>query len=94
MDLEDLLARVCSADSTGFPGGHVSLLLREDDDLVLRAHHGTLTPVPGRRTSFRDVRPLGPRVLATGGTLIEKICGTIPEYVGFHRKPPPACAFR
>ncbi len=38
MDLEDLLARVCSVIQQAFQVSHVSLLLREESDLVLRAH--------------------------------------------------------
>src|SRR5437588_782238 len=44
LDLEELLARVCGVIQQAFQVPHVSLFLREDNDLVLRAHHGTLTP--------------------------------------------------
>ncbi len=44
LELEDLLARVCELIQSAFRVSHVSLFLREDRDLVLRAHHGTLTP--------------------------------------------------
>ena len=44
LDLEDLLAKVCLFIQQAFQASHVSLLLRDEDDLVLRAHHGTLTP--------------------------------------------------
>ena len=44
LDLEDLLGRVCQLIQDAFRVSHVSLFLREDHDLVLRAHHGTLTP--------------------------------------------------
>jgi len=44
LDLEQLLARVCELIQDAFRVSHVSLFLREDHDLVLRAHHGTLTP--------------------------------------------------
>ncbi len=40
MDLEDLLARVCSVIQHAFQVPHVSFCLREDGDLVLRAHEG------------------------------------------------------
>jgi diguanylate cyclase (GGDEF)-like protein len=53
MDLQELLVRVCSIIQQAFQVHHVSLLLREEGDLVMRAHHGTLTPClpPGRRLS-------------------------------------------
>jgi diguanylate cyclase (GGDEF)-like protein len=44
LDLEHLLDRVCKLIQDAFRVSHVSLFLREDHDLVLRAHHGTLTP--------------------------------------------------
>ncbi|HZW91491.1 MAG TPA: sensor domain-containing diguanylate cyclase [Candidatus Eremiobacteraceae bacterium] len=44
LELEDLLGRVCELIQEAFQVSHVSLFLREDHDLVLRAHHGTLTP--------------------------------------------------
>ncbi len=44
LELEELLRRVCQLIQDAFRVSHVSLLLREDHDLVLRAHHGTLTP--------------------------------------------------
>jgi diguanylate cyclase (GGDEF)-like protein len=44
LDLEELLRRVCELIQDAFRVSHVSLFLREENDLVLRAHHGTLTP--------------------------------------------------
>ena len=44
LDLEELLDRVCELVQESFRVSHVSLFLREDQDLVLRAHHGMLTP--------------------------------------------------
>lgn len=44
LDLEELLARVCKLVQEAFRVSHVSLFLREERDLVLRAHHGSLTP--------------------------------------------------
>ncbi len=78
MDLEDLLARVCSVIQHAFQVTHVSLLLREEGDLVLRAHEGTLTPCmpPGGRLPSEG----GPwsSVLATGGTIIENDLSSAP----------------
>ena len=44
LDLEELLGRVCGLIQDAFQASHVSLFLREEHDLLLRAHHGTLTP--------------------------------------------------
>jgi diguanylate cyclase (GGDEF)-like protein len=72
MDLEDLLTRVCLVIQQAFRVSHVSLFLREEGDLVLRAHEGSLTPCipPGGRLPS-DREPWS-RILATGSTLIEK----------------------
>ncbi len=79
MDLEDLLARVCSVIQQAFHVSHVSLLLREEGELVLRAHEGTLTPCvpPGGR--FPTNQEPWSRVLATSGTVIEKDVRAMPE---------------
>src|SRR6266446_4550704 len=44
LDLEELLSRVCCLIQDAFQVTHVSLFLREETDVVLRAHYGTLTP--------------------------------------------------
>jgi len=71
LDLEDLLARVCGLIQQAFQVEHVSLFLREDHDLVLRAHRGTLTlriPEGGRFPA--STQPWA-RVLATNTTVTE-----------------------
>src|SRR6202041_1034963 len=81
MELEDLLARVCFVIQKAFQVPHVSLCLREDGDLVLRAHEGTLTPClpPGGRLPA-DREPWA-QVLATGGTFVEKDLSSAPDSV-------------
>ena len=81
MELEDLLARVCTVIQKAFQVSHVSLLLREEGDLVMRAHHGTLTPCipPGGR--FPAGQEPWSRVIATTGTVIEKDLRNTPEFV-------------
>ena len=79
MDLEDLLVRVCSIIQLAFQVSHVSLLLREEGDLVLRAHQGTLTlcvPPSGR---FPASQEPWSRVIATSGTVIESDVSNTPE---------------
>lgn len=76
--LEDLLARVCSVIEMAFSVSHVSLLLREEGDLVLRAHSGRLTPcVPAGGRVPVDREPWS-QVLG-GGTVIEKDLSSSPE---------------
>jgi len=79
MELEELLIRVCSIIQQAFQVSHVSLLLREEGDLVMRAHHGTLTPCfePGGR--FSTTQEPWSRVLAPNATVIEKDLGAAPD---------------
>lgn len=71
MELEDLLVRACSVIQQAFQVSHVALLLREEGDLVMRAHQGVLTPcLPGRRISSVD-EPWS-EVIASHGAVVEK----------------------
>jgi diguanylate cyclase (GGDEF)-like protein len=81
LDLEELLSRVCCLIQDAFQVSHVSLFLREEGDMVLRAHHGTLTPriPPGGR--FPANREPWSRILDTDGTLIEKDLLSAPDPV-------------
>ncbi len=79
MDLEELLARVCSVIQKAFQVPHVSLLLREEGDLVLRAHHGSLTPRIASGGRFSAAQEPWSRVIATSGTVIENDLSTTPD---------------
>src|ERR1700730_39412 len=72
LDLEELLSRVCCLIQDAFQVSHVSLFLREEGDMVLRAHHGTLTPRIPQGGRFPANREPWLGILASGGTLIEK----------------------
>ena len=50
--------------------------MREENDLVLRAHHGTLTPCIPPTGRFSAAQEPWSRVLATSGTIIEKDLGS------------------
>jgi diguanylate cyclase (GGDEF)-like protein len=45
MEIPELLAKVCSLTRQAFSIDHVAVMLKEDNDVVLRAHHGDLTLV-------------------------------------------------
>jgi len=45
LEISELLKQVCSLVLESFGGDHASVLLFEDDRLVLRAHQGRLTPL-------------------------------------------------
>ena len=59
LDIKNLLSKACEKIQKAFQVSHVSMLLKDDEDLVLRAHHGDLT--------LRI--PEGGRVPAGGGLL-------------------------
>lgn len=71
LDLEELLGTVCGLIQNAFRVSHVSLFLREDHDLVLRAHHGTLTPRIPQGGRFPASNEPWASILATSRTTTE-----------------------
>jgi diguanylate cyclase (GGDEF)-like protein len=83
LDLEQLLGRVCGLIQDAFRVSHVSLFLREDHDLVLRAHHGTLTPcIPEGGRFPSDTEPWA-KILADSCTATESNLSQEPARVKF-----------
>jgi len=83
LDLKELLSKVCSLIHHAFPVSHVSILLKEEEDMVLRAHHGNLTPriLEGGRVPV--TAGLWGRALEAGRTMIENDVSVASDYVGF-----------
>ena len=79
MELEDLLIRVCSVIQRAFRISHVSLFLREEEDMVMRSHVGSLTPAfpPGARFGLTEAP--WREIAATNATVIEKDLAEKPE---------------
>ncbi len=79
MELEDLLGHACSVIQQAFQVSHVALLLREEGELVMRAHQGDLTPrLPlGQRLSVAD-EPWS-EVIASHNAVVEKDLGGFSE---------------
>jgi len=71
LEVKDLLATVCSLIQDAFRVDHVSILLREEEDLVLRAQHGRLTLRIMEGGHLPAGTEIWGRSLATGLTLIE-----------------------
>jgi len=71
LELKDLLAKFCALIGKSFGLDHVSVLLKEEDDLVLRAHEGKLNP----RLSAGGRLPVGGglwgKALLTGKTIVQ-----------------------
>ena len=83
LDLKELLAKVCSLIQHAFPVSHVSVLLKEEEDLVLRAHHGNLTPRIPEGGRMPANAGLWGSAFTAGKTIIENDVTTAPDYVGF-----------
>jgi diguanylate cyclase (GGDEF)-like protein len=71
LDLEDLLGKVCGLIQEAFRVSHVSLLLREDHDLILRAHYGKLTPQIPEGGRFPAAGEPWSRILSESCTTLE-----------------------
>ena len=84
LDVKDLLSKACEKIQKAFQVSHVSVLLKDDEDLVLRAHHGNLTsriPEGGRLPAGAG---LWGRALRETKTLIENDVKIAPDYVGIY----------
>ena len=84
LDLKELLSKVCSLIQKAFQVSHVSVLLKEEEDLVLRAHHGTLTPSTAEIGRLSAANGLWGRALEGNKTLIENDVRSAADYVGFY----------
>jgi diguanylate cyclase (GGDEF)-like protein len=79
MDLEELLIRVCSVIQRAFQVSEVTLLLRDEGDLVMRAHQGELTPCFPPNGRFPTTIQPWAQVIASSGTVIERDLSNTPD---------------
>src|SRR6267378_4862329 len=86
LDQEELLVKVCALIQQAFQVGHVSVLLRDDEGLVLRASQGRFTACGSAGGRLPATTGLWGRALAEGKTFIENDVRTIHEYVGFYQE--------
>lgn len=86
LDIKDLLDKVCLLVQHAFQVSHVSVLQKEEDELVLRAHHGTLSPrfPEGGRVPAGD--GFWGQALRQGKTLLENDVKKDPKYIGFYQE--------
>jgi diguanylate cyclase (GGDEF)-like protein len=86
LDIKDLLDKVCLLVQHAFQVSHVSVLQKEEDELVLRAHHGTLSPrfPEGGRVPAGD--GFWGQALREGKTLLANDVKKDPKYVGFYQE--------
>jgi diguanylate cyclase (GGDEF)-like protein len=71
LDIKDLLNKVCLLVQHAFQVSHVAVLQKEEDELVLRAHHGTLTPRFPEGSRVPAGNGFCGKALSQGRTLIE-----------------------
>jgi two-component system, cell cycle response regulator len=86
LDLEELLGRVCRTIQQAFRVCHVALFLRDEGDLVLRAHHGELRLLLPENGRFPTNREPWARILASSGTMIEKDLLSSPSHHKFFQE--------
>jgi len=86
LDQEELLIKVCAVIQNTFQVGHVSVLLRDDDGLLLRASQGRFTASTSTGGRIPLTSGLWGRALALGKTLIENDVRACPEYIGFYQE--------
>jgi len=77
LDLKELLSKVCLLIEQAFQVSQVSVLLKDEDDLVLRASHGNLTAPQGG--PLPAGKGLWQRALAARKTLIENDAKAVPD---------------
>jgi diguanylate cyclase (GGDEF)-like protein len=71
LDVQELLNKVCVLIQQNFQVPHVSVLLKDEEDLVLRSQHGTLTPRLAEGGRVPAGAELWGRSLGAGMTLVE-----------------------
>lgn len=72
IELEDLLGRACPVIQEAFQVPHVSILLRDEGDLVMRAHSGKLTPCFPAGGRFPCTQAPWSEAIVSSGTHVEK----------------------
>lgn len=86
LDLRELLSRICPLIQQAFHVSHVSILVRHEEDLVLVASNGTLTPLLKEgRTIAAAMQPCA-QAFSTGATVIENDVTLQPDYVPLCRE--------
>jgi len=81
LDLEELLAKVCTLVLESFSVDHVAVLLKEGDLLAVRAQRGRLTPLFAEGAHLPLGTGLGARALSTGKTVVENDVRKVSGYV-------------
>ena len=81
LDINELLHRSCKVILQSFAVDHVSILLREDNALVVRAHEGRLTPRIATGEELPRNTGLSARAMALGKPVAENDVSAVSDYV-------------
>lgn len=81
IDLDELLDKVCIAILERFTTDHVSLLLLQNGQLLLRAHRGNLTPLLAAGDVIPTEAGLTSLALIQGKTVLQNDVANAPDYV-------------
>lgn len=84
LELKELLSKVCTLVQRAFQVSHVSVLLKDEDDMVVRAHYGKLTPCIPEGGRVAAGEGFWGRTLASATTLIENDVSNSPRSNGFY----------
>jgi len=81
LELNELMEKVCQVIVQSFEVDHVSILLKEEGKLALRAHFGRLTPMMPLGATLPPGSGLSGRALMTGKTVVENDLAAVIGYV-------------
>ncbi|MEO5937306.1 MAG: sensor domain-containing diguanylate cyclase [Terriglobales bacterium] len=81
IELDELLDKVCIAVLERFTADHVSLLLLENGQLLLRAHQGKLTPLLAEGDMIPTEAGLTSQALVQGRSVLQNDVSQAPGYV-------------
>jgi diguanylate cyclase (GGDEF)-like protein len=84
LDIKNLLSKACQKIKKAFGVSHVSIFLKDDDDLVLRSHHGDLTPRIAEGGRVPSGEGLLGRALFESKTLIENDTKAVPDNLAIY----------
>jgi diguanylate cyclase (GGDEF)-like protein len=84
LELKELLSKVCTLVQRAFQVSHVSVLLKDEDDMVVRAHYGKLTPCIPEGGRVAAGEGFWGKTLASATTLIENDVSNSPRSNGFY----------
>ncbi|HLH07224.1 MAG TPA: GAF domain-containing protein, partial [Terriglobales bacterium] len=81
LDLDELLNKVCTLLMQSFSVDHVSVLLSEENTLVVKAHHGHLTPTIQAGGAIPRNEGLAARAMEWRSTIVENDVSSCKDYI-------------